>query len=124
MAQQPLIGIRREDKGPWERRVALTPDHVRDLVQAGVGVVVQPSEHRVFPDDDYAAVFDINVRTNFEIIRSASSVMTRGGRIITITATIASVNRVSVCPHPRLTTKIRANHMFATSTTAEKLRCT
>ncbi len=41
-------------------------------------------------DDDYAAVFDINVRANFEIIRAASKVMTRGSRIIAITATIAN----------------------------------
>ncbi len=41
-------------------------------------------------DEDYAAVFDINVRANFEIIRAASTVMTRGGRIIAITATIAN----------------------------------
>ncbi|MEM8798420.1 MAG: SDR family oxidoreductase, partial [Pseudomonadota bacterium] len=41
-------------------------------------------------DDDFAAVFDINVRANFEIMRAASSVMTRGSRIIAITATIAN----------------------------------
>ena len=41
-------------------------------------------------DDDFAAVFDINVRANFEIIRAASQVMTEGGRIIAITATIAN----------------------------------
>ncbi len=41
-------------------------------------------------NDDYAAVFDINVRANFEIIRAASTVMTRGSRIIAVTATIAN----------------------------------
>lgn len=41
-------------------------------------------------DEDYAAVFDINVRANFEIIRAASRVMIQGGRIIAITATIAN----------------------------------
>lgn len=40
-------------------------------------------------DDDYAAVFDINVRANFEIMRAASKVMPSGGRIIAITATIS-----------------------------------
>ena len=40
--------------------------------------------------EDYAAVFDINVRANFEVMRAASNVMTRGGRIIAITATIAN----------------------------------
>ena len=41
-------------------------------------------------DDDYAAVFDINVRANFEIIRAASAQMSEGGRIIAISATIAN----------------------------------
>ena len=41
-------------------------------------------------DDDYAAVFDINVRANIEVMRAASKVMTRGGRIIAITATISN----------------------------------
>ena len=28
---QKLIGIRREDKSIWERRVSLTPNHVKEL---------------------------------------------------------------------------------------------
>jgi hypothetical protein len=28
-----VIGIRREDKNCWERRVPLTPKHVRELVR-------------------------------------------------------------------------------------------
>ncbi len=47
------LGIRREDKSVWERRVPLTPDHVRRLVKDGVPVVVQPSKTRVFPDEAY-----------------------------------------------------------------------
>src|SRR6185295_18828131 len=48
------IGIRREDKNEWERRVPLTPDHVAELVeQHGVAVHVQPSSIRAFPDKDY-----------------------------------------------------------------------
>jgi alpha-aminoadipic semialdehyde synthase len=47
------LGIRREDKNVWERRVPLTPDHVRRLVADGVGVVVQPSDIRAFPDEAY-----------------------------------------------------------------------
>jgi saccharopine dehydrogenase (NAD+, L-lysine-forming) len=49
----PQIGIRREDKNEWERRVPLTPDHVKDLIQHGVDVFVQPSRIRVFPDEEY-----------------------------------------------------------------------
>lgn len=47
------IGIRREDKNPWERRVPLTPDAVARLVQAGFTIVVQPSEIRAFADGQY-----------------------------------------------------------------------
>jgi alpha-aminoadipic semialdehyde synthase len=49
------IGIRREDRSRWERRVPLTPDHVRRLVEEGTRVVVQSSSQRVFPDAEYRA---------------------------------------------------------------------
>ena len=49
------IGIRREDKHEWEARVPLTPDAVREFRQAGIDVVVQPSDIRVFSDDAYRA---------------------------------------------------------------------
>lgn len=52
-----VIGIRREDKHQWERRVPLTPDAVGRLIDGhGLRVLVQPSPIRVFPDEDYAAV--------------------------------------------------------------------
>src|SRR5215471_15651470 len=47
------VGLRREDKNEWERRVPLTPDHVRSLAQQGLQVYVQPSTIRVFKDDEY-----------------------------------------------------------------------
>jgi len=47
------LGIRREDKNVWERRVPLTPEHVRQLVQDGVAVTIQPSEIRAFSDEAY-----------------------------------------------------------------------
>lgn len=47
------IGIRREDKSKWERRVPLVPEHARDLVEQGIAVTVQPSDIRIFPADDY-----------------------------------------------------------------------
>ncbi len=50
------VGLRREDKNEWERRVPLTPDHVRSLVRQGVQVVVQPSTIRIFKDDEYRSV--------------------------------------------------------------------
>jgi len=48
------IGIRREDKSKWERRVPLVPGHVEQLQEKhDIEVWAQPSEIRVFPDQDY-----------------------------------------------------------------------
>jgi len=48
------LGIRRETKNRWERRAPLTPQHVEELVrEQGRTVAVQPSELRVFPDEEY-----------------------------------------------------------------------
>jgi len=48
------IGLRREDKNRWERRVPLTPSQIRPLVdEQGIEFVVQPSPIRVFTDDRY-----------------------------------------------------------------------
>lgn len=49
-----LIGIRREDKNPWERRTPLIPVHVREIIQNNpIDIRLQPSAIRVFPDRDY-----------------------------------------------------------------------
>jgi len=50
-----VIGIRREDKNEWERRVPLTPEHVSELTRHGVKVAVQPSTLRIFPDETFRA---------------------------------------------------------------------
>lgn len=51
------IGIRREDKSKWERRVPIVPSHVYQLHEEHeVEVWVQPSEIRVFPDQAYRRV--------------------------------------------------------------------
>ena len=48
------IGIRREGKNRWERRVPLVPDQVERLVkELGVTVYIQPSTKRVIPNDKY-----------------------------------------------------------------------
>ncbi len=53
MAQQ-LVGIRREDKSEWERRVPLTPGAVGRLVnEHGLRVQVESSPTRVFSDQAY-----------------------------------------------------------------------
>jgi len=49
------IGIRREDKSQWERRVPITPDVVSDLQKRyGIETCVQPSHIRIIPDAEYA----------------------------------------------------------------------
>lgn len=51
------IGIRHEDKYLMERRVALTPAHVKRLIEEeGLEVFVQRSAKRVFSDQDFASV--------------------------------------------------------------------
>lgn len=48
------IGIRREDKSEWERRVPVIPAHTKMLRELhGVNTVIQPSEIRVFADGSY-----------------------------------------------------------------------
>lgn len=52
-----VIGIRREDKSRWERRVPLVPSGVSELqARHGLHFVVQPSDIRVFKDQEYRAV--------------------------------------------------------------------
>jgi len=48
------IGIRREDKNKWERRVPLVPDDVAELRETyGIKTIIQPSKIRIFSDDEY-----------------------------------------------------------------------
>ncbi len=49
------IGVRREDKSRWERRVPVIPEHANRLREEhGVEVWVQPSDVRVFSEEEYA----------------------------------------------------------------------
>ena len=49
------VGIRREDKSVWERRVPIVPEHARQLQdEHGIEVWVQPSKIRVFREDEFA----------------------------------------------------------------------
>jgi len=51
------IGIRREDKSVWERRTPIVPEDARELIEEhGIEVIVQPSDIRVFGEEEYAAV--------------------------------------------------------------------
>ena len=48
------IGIRCEDKNPWERRVPLIPSHTREIMlRHPVEIRLQPSSIRIFSDEDY-----------------------------------------------------------------------
>jgi alpha-aminoadipic semialdehyde synthase len=48
------IGIRREDKNEWERRVPLVSDDVAELREKyGTKTIIQPSKNRVFSDVEY-----------------------------------------------------------------------
>ncbi len=48
------IGIRREDKNEWERRVPLVPTDLKELSKdPNLVFTIQPSEIRVFTDDEY-----------------------------------------------------------------------
>jgi len=53
---EQCIGIRREDKNEWERRVPLVPADLKTLVEeSGLRFRVQPSPIRAFADADFAA---------------------------------------------------------------------
>jgi len=45
--------IRKEHKNDWEKRTALTPSDAEELVKKGFPISVEPSEIRVFSDEDY-----------------------------------------------------------------------
>mmetsp|Transcript_58676 Transcript_58676/g.117851 ORF Transcript_58676/g.117851 Transcript_58676/m.117851 type:complete len:168 (-) Transcript_58676:521-1024(-) len=53
---KPVLGVLRETHGMWERRCPLSPIQVREFVNEGVRVVVQPSTRRVYPDSAYEEV--------------------------------------------------------------------
>lgn len=50
-----VIALRKEDKNPWERRVALVPSEVKRLYSKGVEIAVERFERRVFADAEYAS---------------------------------------------------------------------
>jgi saccharopine dehydrogenase (NAD+, L-lysine-forming) len=49
-----ILGIRREDKNKWERRVPLVPDDIKYLKEkSGIITLIQPSEIRAYTDNQY-----------------------------------------------------------------------
>uniref|UniRef100_A0AAY5KUA0 Aminoadipate-semialdehyde synthase n=1 Tax=Esox lucius TaxID=8010 RepID=A0AAY5KUA0_ESOLU len=51
-----VMAIRREDINVWERRAPLAPRHVREIVNAGHKVLVQPSNRRAIHEKYYEKV--------------------------------------------------------------------
>jgi len=52
------IGIRAEEKSPWEARAPLTPRAVKDLrSKYSLEFVVEPSRIRAYPDHEYIKVY-------------------------------------------------------------------
>jgi saccharopine dehydrogenase (NAD+, L-lysine-forming) len=52
-----LIGIRREDKNIWERRVPLIPEHLKKLKSDfGIDTIIQPFERRAFLENEFTEV--------------------------------------------------------------------
>jgi alpha-aminoadipic semialdehyde synthase len=54
--KNPCVGILREVKYVWERRVAITPSGCKSLIDMGIKIKVQPSKIRCFSDDEYVEV--------------------------------------------------------------------
>ncbi len=48
------VGLRREDKSEWERRVPLIPQDAAEVQRQGVRVIVQPSDIRAFSEEEFA----------------------------------------------------------------------
>lgn len=49
-----VLGIRREDKNKWERRVPITPEHVKKLKEEyNIKTIVQSSKIRIYSDREY-----------------------------------------------------------------------
>ena len=48
------LGIRREDKNKWERRVPIIPEHIKILKNKfDIETIIQPSKIRIFSDKEY-----------------------------------------------------------------------
>ncbi len=62
------IGLRREDKNEWERRIPLIPHDIDELIKSnGYDFVVQPSNIRAFRDEEFA---EIGVEVNEELSKA------------------------------------------------------
>ena len=53
-SSKKIIGVRKENKNKWERRVALIPELCKKLIDRGIHIIVQPSKLRCYTDKQYA----------------------------------------------------------------------
>jgi alpha-aminoadipic semialdehyde synthase len=52
-----ILGVRREDKNKWERRVPLIPEHIKELKDKfDIHTIIQPSQIRVFKDKEFESI--------------------------------------------------------------------
>jgi saccharopine dehydrogenase (NAD+, L-lysine forming) len=69
-----IIGIRREDKNEWERRVPIIPEDLAELSEKyGIEAVVQPSANRIYTDEVYKKDGAI-LNENFENVNTVFAV--------------------------------------------------
>ncbi|KCV71331.1 hypothetical protein H696_02276 [Fonticula alba] len=76
-AARNIIGLRREDKNKWERRVPLTPRDVKTLVKDhGLEIQVESSTNRVYHDHEYAAAGAtiVNDMNNADVILAVKEI--------------------------------------------------
>lgn len=79
------------ERGSGTRAVqeVIQHDQRLDILISNAGInISKPLE--AIEDEDYDAVFGINVQGTLDVIRAASKEMTEGGRIVVISATIAN----------------------------------
>ena len=50
------LGIVKETKNKWERRVPLNPSAVKELIRKGFEVIIQPSNNRIYKNEEYRSV--------------------------------------------------------------------
>lgn len=50
------LGIVKETKNKWERRVPLNPSAVKELIRKGFEVIIQPSNSRIYKNEEYRSV--------------------------------------------------------------------
>lgn len=55
------IGIRRENKGPFEKRSPIVPNDVKKLIESGVKVFVEKSRDRIIPVEEYEIAGAVSV---------------------------------------------------------------